>query len=268
MLRSTMLWLALSAAVVALVPAVFWLAQDRLIFFPQPVASTQHLPPHAEPLAMRAPDGTMLHGWIVPAAARPSTAVIYFGGNGEEVSWALADGRWPRDVTLVALNYRGYGTSEGRPSADALKADGLALFDLVATRDGVDRARIAVFGRSLGTAVAAHVAAHRPVERAILVSPYDSLAAVGQGHYPFLPVSWLLRHRFAPIDDAARIRAPLLTIVAPADTIIPVAHSRALYDAWSGPREWVEVTGADHNTLGATRELWDAVRAFLALAPG
>lgn len=262
-----MLWLAIAAAVVACVPAVFWFAQDRLIFFPQPVASTKHLPPHAEPLAMRAPDGTMLHGWFVPAANRPSPVVLYFGGNGEEVSWALADGRWPRDVALAALNYRGYGTSEGKPSAEALESDGLALFDLVAARGDVDRERIAVFGRSLGTAVATHVAAHRPVERAILVSPYDSLAAVGQGHYPFLPVSWLLRHRFAPAGEAATIRAPLLALVAPADAIIPVAHSRALYDAWSGPKDWVEVAGADHNTLGATREFWGAVRTFLAPHP-
>jgi len=260
-----MIWLAVAAAAVVIgVPAAFWLGQEKLIFFPQPVASTSHLPAHASPLAMRAPDGTMLHGWIVPAATTPAPAVVYFGGNGEEVSWALADGRWPRDVTLIGLNYRGYGASEGKPSADHLKADGLALFDLVAARGDVERARIAVFGRSLGTAIATYVAAERPVERAILVSPYDSLAAVGQGHYPFLPVSLLLRHRLAPLDDAPRARAPLLAIVAPADAIIPAAHSRTLFDAWAGPKQWVEVGNADHNTLGATRELWDAVRAFLS----
>lgn len=259
-----MVWLALAAAVVIGVPAAFWLGQDRLIFFPQPVASTSHLPAQAKPLAMRAADGTMLHGWIVPAAATPAPAVVYFGGNGEEVSWALADGRWPRDRTLVALNYRGYGTSEGKPGAAPLMADGLALFDLVAARGDVDPSRIAVFGRSLGTAIATHVAAERPVERAILVSPYDSLAAVGQGHYPFLPVSLLLRHRFAPGDDAPRARVPLLAIVAPADAIIPATHSRALFDAWAGPKEWVEAAHADHNSLGATRELWAAVNQFLA----
>ena len=189
--------------------------------------------------------------------------VLYFGGNGEEVSWALADKRWPREVTVVALNYRGYGTSEGKPSADHLNADALELFDLVAARGDVDRARIAVFGRSLGTAVATHVAAERPVARVILVSPYDSLAAVGQGHYPFLPVSLMLRHKFAPVDEAPRCRMPLLAIVAPADSIIRVAHSRALFDAWAGPKEWVEIRGADHNTLGASREYWAAVQQFL-----
>jgi len=120
-----------------------------------------------------------------------------------------------------------------------------------------------VFGRSLGTAVATHVAAHRPVARAILVSPYDSLASVGQGHYPFLPVSLMLRHRFAPVADAPRCRMPLLAVVAPGDSVIPVAHSRLLYDAWAGPRQWLEVRDANHNTIGATPELWTAVAQFL-----
>jgi pimeloyl-ACP methyl ester carboxylesterase len=258
-----MLWLALAALVVLAIPACFWLGQDKLIFFPQPILSTSHLPTQAMPLAMRASDGTMLHGWIVPAATAPAPAVVYFGGNGEEVSWALADKRWPRDVTVVALNYRGYGASEGKPSADHLRSDGIALFDLVAARTDVDRARIAAFGRSLGTAVATHVAAERPVARVVLVSPYDSLAAVGQGHYPFLPVSLMLRHKFAPASEAPRCRMPLLAIVAPSDSIIPVAHSRALFNAWAGPKEWIEVRDADHNTLGATREFWNAVQEFL-----
>jgi pimeloyl-ACP methyl ester carboxylesterase len=258
-----MIWLALAALVVLGIPACFWLGQERLIFFPQPVVSTAHVPAHAMPLSMPAADGTVLKGWIVPAATTPAPAVVYFGGNAEEVSWMVADNRWPRDVTVVALNYRGYGTSQGKPSAEHLQSDALALYDLVAARSDVDRARIAVFGRSLGTAVATHVAANRPVARVILVSPYDSLAAVGQGHYPFLPVSLMLRHKFAPVDEAPRCRMPLLVIVAPRDSIIPVAHSRALFNAWAGPKEWVELRDADHNSLGATRELWQRVGAFL-----
>lgn len=259
-----MSWLGLAAVLALGLLAAVWLAQERLIFFPQPVVSTAHLPARAKPLSMRAADGTTLHGWIVPAETTPAPAVLYFGGNAEEVSWTLGDGRWPHGVTLVALNYRGYGTSEGKPSATDLVADGVALFDLIASRDDVYRKGIAVFGRSLGTAVATHVAAQRPVARAILVSPYDSLAAVGGHHYPILPVSLLLRHRFAPVEDAPRCRAPLLAIVAASDSIIPVSHSRTLFDAWAGPKTWVAVRGADHNTVGATREFWTAVSEFLS----
>ena len=249
--------------VIVAVPGLLWLVQDRLIFFPQPIVSTAHLPPRTQPLVVSAADGTKLHGFLVPGEGSPAPAVVYFGGNAEEVSWTVAAERWPRGYTRIAFNYRGYGTSEGKPSAEALLADGLAIYDALAARDDVDRARIIVFGRSLGTAVATHVAAHRPVARTILVSPYDSLAAVGSRHYPFLPVSLMLRHRFMPLADAAHCRSPLLAIVASGDAIIPVAHSRALFDAWAGEKTWHEVADADHNTLGATREYWDAIAAFL-----
>ena len=257
-------WLLIIAAIVVGVPAAAWLAQDHLIFFPQPVASTAHLPQRAVPLTLTAADGTRLDGWLVPADASPAPTVIYFGGNAEEVSWTLADGRWPRAYNVAAFNYRGYGTSEGKPEAGALLADGLAIHDALSTRPGVDPARIVMFGRSLGTAVATHVASQRTVAGVILVSPYDSLAAIGGHHYPWLPVSLLLRHKFVPVEDAQHARAPLLTIVAERDSIIPPAHSRVLYDAWAGPKEWLALPQLDHNTLGATREFWDAIGRFLA----
>lgn len=265
--RTLMEWLIVAAALVVGIPAVAWFAQERLIFFPQPVVSTAHLPPHAKAISVTAADGATLRGWLVPGATTPAPAVVYFGGNAEEVSWTLADGRWPREWTLVALNYRGYGDSEGTPAARELLADGLAIFDAVAARDDVDARRIVAFGRSLGSAMAAHVAAHRPVAGAVLVSPYDSLAAIGRHYYPWLPVSLLLRQRFDPAADAVHSRVPLLAIVAEADSIIPVARSRALYDEWAGPKRWLAVPRADHNTLGATREFWDPIARFLAAVP-
>jgi pimeloyl-ACP methyl ester carboxylesterase len=257
-------WLLLVAAIVIGVPAAAWLAQDSLIFFPQPLSSTAHLPPQTAPLVISSADGAHLAGWILEGTAKPAPTVIYFGGNAEEVSHMLAEPRWPREWTMVALNYRGYGTSQGKPGARALEADALAIYDAVSRRDGVDAKRIVVFGRSLGTAVATHVAAERPVAGAVLVSPYDSLSAVGRHHYPFLPVSLLLRHRFEAETNARRCQMPMLTIVASSDSIIPAARSQALYDAWAGPKRWEVVPHSDHNSLGATSEFWDAVTTFLA----
>ncbi len=259
-------WLIVVAAIAIGIPAAAWFAQDRLIFFPQPVASTVHLPAHAAPLTVVAADGTSLRGWIAQGTAAPSPAIIYFGGNAEEVSWTLTDARWPREWTIVALNYRGYGASEGTPGERELVSDALAIYDAVAARAGIDRTHIVAFGRSLGTALATHIAAERPVAGVVLVSPYDSLTAIGRHHYPWLPVSLLLRHRFDAMSDAARCRAPLLAIAAGSDTIIPVGRSRALYDAWAGPKRWHVVPDADHNSLGATADFWDGVRRFLAEA--
>jgi hypothetical protein len=257
-------WLIVVAAIAIGFPAAAWLAQDRLIFFPQPAGSAGHLPAHATPFTVTAADGTRLRGWIASGSAVPAPTVIYFGGNAEEVSYTLADPRWPREWSIVALNYRGYGESEGKPGERELTADALSIYDAVAARDGIDRNRIVPFGRSLGTALAAHVAAERPVAGAVLVSPFDSLAAIGSHHYRWLPVSLLLRHRFDARADAVRSHVPMLAIVADSDTIIPAERSRALYDAWAGPKSWQVVPGNDHNTLGVTADFWNGIARFLA----
>ena len=256
-------WLIFLAVIVLGVPALVWLTQDRMIFFPQPVTSTTHLPARASPLEVVSADGTHLRGWIVKGSAAPAPAVIYFGGNAEEVSWTLADPRWPREWTIVAVNYRGYGASEGKPGERELTADALAIYDAVVRQDDIDPHRIAVFGRSLGTAIAIHLATERPVAGAVLVSPYDSMTAIGKTHYPFLPVSLLLRHRFDALPDAKRNTMPLLAIVGESDSIIPPERSRALFDAWAGPKMWQVVSRADHNDLGNDEMFWNGVARFL-----
>ena len=260
-----MVWLALLVTLAIGVVAAAWLAQDRLVFFPQPIASVTHLPAAAKPLEISAGDGTHLRGWIRQSIREPAPVVLYFGGNAEEVSWTVADKRWPTDWAIVAINYRGYGASEGKPGEAALVADALTIYDTVAARADADRARIVAFGRSLGTGIAVQLAARRPVSGVVLVSPYDSLVAIGRTHYPWLPVSWLLRHRFDVVADASRIRAPLLAIAGAHDTIVPPARSRALYDAWAGPKQWQVMPAADHDRVAEPDEFWTIVGRFLSV---
>lgn len=259
-----MMWIVLVAAVLVGGCAAVWLAQDRLIFYPQPADSTARLPADAKPLDIVAKDGTRLRGWMRAASTAPAPAILYFGGNAEEVSGTLADPRWPRASTIVAINYRGYGASEGTPGESALVADALVIYDAIAARPDVDARRIVAFGRSLGTGVAVKLAATRPVAGVILASPYDSLVALGRVHFPWLPVSLILRHRFDSAADAGRAQAPLLAIVAADDSIVPVERSRALYDAWAGPKSWLVVPATDHNTLSVPDAFWDGVAGFLA----
>jgi pimeloyl-ACP methyl ester carboxylesterase len=260
-------WLIVVAALVVGIPAAAWLAQERLIFFPQPLTATTHLPAHANTLEVVAEDGTRLSGYELAAGTRPSPMLIYFGGNAEEISWTLADARWPRNWSIAGLNYRGYGRSEGKPGERVLVADALALFDALARRPDVDARRIVVVGRSLGTGVAAQVAAQRPVAGAILISPYDSLVEIGRGHYPWLPVSWLLKHRFDSLSAVKTARVPLLTIVGTADGIIPLSRSRVLHEAWPGPKRWLALEGAGHNDVSLSAAFWDGIGEFVATLP-
>jgi len=258
--------LAQIAAVVALVfPLVMYLAQDSLIFHPQRLPEARRVAiaqrsASIESVFIDAADGTRLHAWHLRGAPG-SPLVIYFGGNAEEVSWMLDDAaRRTPQVGWLLVDYRGYGASGGSPSEAALAGDALQWYDHVAK----GQKSVYVFGRSLGGGVAVQLAAARPVAGVVLVAPFDSLVEVGKHYYPYLPVNWMLRHRFDSVTLAPKITAPLLCIVAARDEIIPAERSKRLYDTWGGPKRWVGLEGASHNSTDDHANYWPSIVAFLS----
>lgn len=247
--------------------ALLYFAQDRLIFYPQ---AAPGMPPHAADLAISevriaTPDGVSLRGWLAkPAAAAGGLPLaIYFGGNAEEVShMAALAGRLP-GWALLAVNYRGYGGNAGSPSERALCSDALAVHDWAVRSPDFDPARIVAIGRSLGSGVAVYLAAARPLAGVVLVTPYDSLRAVAQRHYPFAPVALLLKHNFDSIGRAPRILAPVLMLAARRDIVVPVSHAQTLFSKWAGPKTWREFGEAGHNDLDADPEYWKEIASFL-----
>ncbi|NLC71823.1 MAG: alpha/beta hydrolase [Desulfuromonadaceae bacterium] len=216
-------------------------------------------------MRLRTSDGNGLHGWYLAAnGAHPAPLLIYFGGNAEDVSGMLLEhGHFP-GISLLLFNYRGYGLSEGRPSQKNLIGDALFLYDHFASRPEVDRERIILMGRSLGTCVAVELASRRKVERLVLISPFESLRSLARKLFPWFPVGPFLRHPFDAIDLAPAITAPLLAIIAERDRIVPPEHSRRLLAAWGGETRTVVIAGADHNDLGPQPEFWSAIQEFVA----
>jgi pimeloyl-ACP methyl ester carboxylesterase len=249
--------------VVIAVPLFMWVFQERMLFFTRPLDSRPTARPNVEEVGIVASDGVKLRGWLVKGDGAPAPLVIYFGGNAEEVSWLadLADhfAGW----SLLLVNFRGYGESEGKPGEKELLEDGLVIYDYAKGRPEVDSKRIVAMGRSLGSGVAVHLAAHRVLRGVILVSPYDSILEVAKRHYPFLPVSLMLRHRFESLALASRIEAPMLCLVAAEDRVIPAVKSRALFEAWRGTKTWHEVPRSDHNSISGEPGYWRSISDFL-----
>ena len=253
------------AVVVIGFPLLVFLVQDRLLFMPQRLAESRRqdikkrYPAVAE--VVLESESQKLHAWHVKAApGKP--LVIYFGGNAEEVSWMLEDAvlRAP-GVGWLLVSYRGYGASEGSPSEASITADALKWHDFAVKDLGAKE--VVAFGRSLGSGAAVFLASERELASVILVTPFDSLAEVAKHHYPFLPVDLLLRHRFDSVGRAPKIAAPLLCIAARQDSVIPVVHARRLFDAWGGPKRWIEIEGAGHNGTDGAAVFWPSIIAFL-----
>ena len=251
------------AAVVIGVPLLAYLLQERLIFYPQPLSEAALADigtkfPKGQNVFAQAADGTRLHAWHLPGPPG-APLVVYFGGNAEEVSWMLDEVKEAPNVGWLLVDYRGYGGSEGSPTEAALVADAQLWYDRFAPQ----AKKIYVLGRSLGSGVAVRLAAERKVDAVILVTPFDSMVEVGKRHYPYLPVSLMLKHRFDSISHAPKMTAPLLCIVAMRDSIIPAEHAKLLFDAWAGPKRWLPLEEAGHNTVDSHPNYWPSINAFL-----
>lgn len=217
-----------------------FLAQRSFIYyppavpmFPAPNTSTLEVP-----------------GAVLRVSERPlpgEKAVIYLGGNAEDVSASLPmlNVVFP-DRALYLLHYRGYLGSSGKPSEAALVADALALFDRVAA----GHKHIVVIGRSLGSGVAVQVASQRPVEKLVLVTPFDSLQALATRQFPYFPVRWLLMDRYESWRHAPQVKAPALLLAAERDEIVPLQSSERLLARFpDGVARMEVVGGAGHNTI-------------------
>ncbi|WP_019142509.1 alpha/beta hydrolase [Noviherbaspirillum massiliense] len=242
--------------------------QQQLVFNPIRVKevdrprSSGH---RTRPVVLRSTDGTRLSGWLLsPVGLGRHPAVIYFGGRSEEVSWVARDaGTMFPGMTVLVMNYRGYGDSHGVPGERQMIEDGQMLFDWLAAHQQVDAARIAVVGRSLGSGVAVQLAAHRPVAALALITPYDSILAIAKRHFKPLPVSLLLKHRFESVKYAEKVAAPVLVLRAQTDDVVPHLHTDQLVSKLATLAQDEIVPDSDHYNIPYLPETQKRIAAFL-----
>jgi uncharacterized protein len=255
---------------ILLLYTLLYLIQGRLLFLSRPIKTTiqqwiaQNYP--ESELTIQTPDKTQLHGWLLKKPSiEKSPLVIYFGGNSEEVSGnAYHFERFDGDWALLLINYRSYGLSKGKPSEKNLKNDAIAIYDAIIQRSDIDSHCIVAMGRSLGTGIAIHLAAHRPLNGLILVTPYDSITRVIQRIMPYIPVYQLLKHPFNSLALAPEITTPTLALVGQQDTLIPPDHAYCLEAEWGGEIEIELIKHANHDNISDTEIYWEKIRYFLA----
>jgi uncharacterized protein len=208
-------------------------------------------------------DGTRLNGWYMPREQARAT-VLYCHGNGGNVAFWADAVRALRDrvgVSVMLFDYRGYGRSEGKPSEAGVLADARAARAWLARREGIAEKQIVLMGRSLGGAVAVDLAANDGARALVLESTFTSLPDVAQTMFPLLPIRLLMQTDFNSIKKIANYRGPLLQSHGTADRLIPYSIGCRLFDAANQPKQFVPITGGDHNDP-QSEEYYRALSAF------
>lgn len=235
MKRTLPRFLMLGAAIYFGLATMLFLAQ-RQIIYPAPPRSWGDWRAErigAQDVRFTSSDGTSLHGWYLQHPD-PLVTVLFCHGNGEHVAFLDEELRYWHDQcrgSVLAFDYRGYGKSGGRPHEQGILQDAEAAQRWLAQRTGQSTDQIVIFGRSIGGAVAVHLAAEQGARGLVLDRTFDSLVEVAAGLLPWLPVRWLLRERYPSIDKIAGYDGPLLQIHGKPDEVIPFASGQRLFEA-------------------------------------
>ncbi len=213
----------------------------------------------------QAEDGTRLHGWYCPAD-NPRAIMLYLHGNAGNVTSC----KWPAKilqeklgVSVLVFDYRGFGRSEGTPSEAGLLADARAARRWLADRTGVLARDIVLLGRSLGGAVAVHLAALDGAPGLILENTFTSLPEVAANKVWPLPVGSLMQVRLDSLSKIGAYKGPLLQTHGDADRLVPFEQGKRLFEAANAPKRYVPAPGGGHNDAPPL-EYYRALNEFLA----
>jgi pimeloyl-ACP methyl ester carboxylesterase len=253
-MKKVLRYLLLLSIFIYVISALFiYFRQDSMLYFPTPPKKSIYTHKSFNL------DGASIYSSIVNP--KKEDAIIYFGGNAEDVDTNYNPFKIMfRSHSVYLIHYRGYGNSSGEPNEDALYSDALNIYDALKK----EHKDISVIGRSLGTGVATYLASKRDVDRLILVTPYDSIENVAQQRFKIFPISWMIRDRYNSKERVKEIRCATLILYAQNDKVIPKERTDALVDAFAGKELTLStIEAATHNSIIESPQYFRALKRFL-----
>jgi fermentation-respiration switch protein FrsA (DUF1100 family) len=268
-----MLKLLLAAlACYAVLVLVIYLMQARMLYLADvPGRSLEQTPADIgaefRDVSIETADHVRLHGWYIPGAS--DRVLLFFHGNAGNISHRLESIRQflQLGLSVLIIDYRGYGQSEGRTTEQGIYRDAGAAWRYLTKTQEIPENRIVVFGRSMGASAAAYLAAkHHPLAL-IVESSFTSVPDIAREYYPWLPVRWLSRLRHSAEDFVRQGRSPVLVIHSRDDEIVPFHHGEAIFAAAREPRAFLEIRGThndaflrdEHNYITGLRSFLDTL---------
>jgi pimeloyl-ACP methyl ester carboxylesterase len=251
-IKKPMLFLGILAGGYLAVCSLMYFFQESFMFFPEKL-------PQDHVFAFRGPlnweevwienQGTKINGLLFRANSSKGVVLYFHGNAGSLQGWGyIAQDFLPLGWDVLIIDYRSYGKSEGNHSYQAFLDDAEKAYEYLLPY--YHEENIFVYGRSIGSGIAAHVAAINQPAALILETPYTSMIDLSRQHYGWLPVGWLHRYPFSVVEQLPHISCPVSIIHGTNDKVIPVSHSRALFEEY--PRQitrYEEIKGGDHNNL-------------------
>jgi hypothetical protein len=242
---------------------------ELLLFFPIKFPNGDWEPDglNYEDVWFQAQDGTKLHGWYCPVEEARAVVLFAHGnaGNLSHRSWLAEYMQERLGVSVMMFDYRGYGRSQGTPTAKGILQDGRAACAALAEQAGVEESDLVLMGRSLGGAVVTPLAAETGARGLILQSTFSSVKDVAAFHYPKL--SWLVpANKLNSASLIPKYEGPVLQSHGNADRVVPYTSGKKLFEAANEPKQWVTIPGGDHNDA-QTPEYYKTLDAFIEGLP-
>ncbi|MCE9500282.1 MAG: alpha/beta hydrolase [Leptospira sp.] len=245
--------LIVTISVILIIVFIFYLIyhnQEKLIFFPEvlPQDFSFQFRNRFEEVFLHTPDKERIHALFF-RVNQPKGVILYFHGNaGSLRSWGgIAEDFTPLGYDLFIIDFRGYGKSTGSVSEKALLGDGEIYYEYLKERYSEEK--IILFGRSIGTGIAVHLAEKFSPGKLILETPYTNLPDLAKYHYPMLP-GFLIRYALSSDKWLLKVKCPVYIFHGTSDSIIPFEFGNSLSKVRPENTILIPVEGGDHNNLG------------------
>ncbi|WP_019669821.1 alpha/beta hydrolase [Eudoraea adriatica] len=250
-----------------MISAMLYLLQEKLIFLPSklPADYSYSFTQPFEEIFITAADGAVLNG-IHFKREQPEGVIVYFHGNaGDLTRWGdIALFFVEKNYDVIIMDYRTYGKSTGKLSEEALYNDGQLFYEYAL--EHYTESEITLYGRSLGTGIAARVASENRPFRLILETPFYSLLDLGKSRFPYLPVQWFLKYPFKTHEYISEISCPISFFHGTEDTVVPYNSGLRLFNSVSGHKNsFFTIKGGKHNNLNEFRDYRDGIKEVLSM---
>jgi pimeloyl-ACP methyl ester carboxylesterase len=257
------MWYLLALLALTGTSSVYFL-QDKLIFFPEKLEKDHQFkfPIKFKEMWWQVAKEIKVHGLHFFAQQSKGKVILYFHGNaGSLDGWGQVGVELTQlGMDVMVVDYRGYGKSEGAVGPKTILADALYIYDEVAKEYGEEN--IIVYGRSIGTPMATHIASQRNCYKVILETPFDKMESLVKVHFPIVP-TFILKYRFNNIEKIHKINAPILIIHGTRDEVIPYENGKHVASVLQAKDQFVTIDGGMHNNLSNFEAYWQAVKEFL-----